>query len=263
MRRLLALFVLIGLGFAQTWYYNVDQANAFSPDTLNFNPSSEQLVCAGLLEPATAPAGGVAVSNLALPAGCPAVPPVVVYGTDPGTGDTIYAVVFTAKFWGQKRWWDDTYGVDPLIEVLRQSYALQVSASGDLDQVDSQYSPPWTTPPINQPVPSSTWYRWTDAQSLSLATPKVADQRNFTLLQCYFKGIYFEDEDGNIYYDRCWSAQLTWALPVRLVLHGTESGAPSVTLTPGLFERRTAATLWLRGTRFEDGRGRVVPFGHE
>lgn len=262
MRRALAalLLVLAGLGSAQVWYYNVDQDNALLPDTLDFNPTAEQLMCAGILEPGATPAGGATVNNLALPPGCPPAPPVVVYGTDPATGNTTYAILLVSKFWGQKRWQNNTYGLDPLLNVLQRSYAVQLSASGDFPLVDAQFSPPWTAPPIVQPVSAITWYRWTDSQTVGLAEPAVSNPQNFTLIECYFRGIYFKDGDGNIFYDRCWSAELTWALPVRLVLHGNELGAPSLVLTPGLFEEKTAAALMLRSTEFVSDRGRVRPF---
>ncbi len=262
MRRALAALVLVlaGLGSGQVWYYNVDQDNALLPDTLDFNPTAEQLMCAGLLEPGATPAGGATVSNLALPPGCPPAPPVLVYGTDPATDNTTYAILLVSKFWGQKRWQNATYGLDALLDELQQSYALQISASGDHDLVDAQFSPPWTTPPIDQPVSAATWYRWKDSQSLGLAEPEVSNRQNYSIIECVLNGIYFEDDEGNIIYDKCWSAELTWALPVRLVLHGNELGEFSIVLTPGLFERRTAATLMLRGAELINVQGKVRPF---
>ena len=243
MRRLALLATLLGgLAFAQTWYYNVDQDNAFSPGTLNFSPSSEQLVCAGLLEPGAAPAGGATVSDLPLPAGCPAAPPVVVYGTDPASGDPVYATTLTVKFWGRRRANDRTYGTDPLIRLIKRSYALQVDASGDLQRVDDQFLPPFVTPPAGVPPLGGSWYPWQDSQTVSLDEPRVSEVQNHP---------WWNRTCRNLYGDRCWSAVFTWVLPVRLVLHGNESGSAQLTLTPGFFVRRTAATLEVRGGTFE------------
>lgn len=243
MRRLAVWLVLAlaGLGSAQTWYYNVDQDNRFDPSTLNFNPSALELMCAGLLEPGATPAGGATVSNLTLPAGCPATPPVVVYGTDPNTGDTVYATVLTVKFWGRRRANDRWYGTDPLIRLIKRSYALRVSASGDLARVDDQFLPPFTTPPASAPPLTGSWYAWQDTQTLSFGDPQVSGVQNFGRRNATCRRLYG---------DRCWTAVFTWVLPVRLVLHGNETGSAQITLTPGLFVRKTASTLSVRGGAF-------------
>ncbi len=245
MRRALAalLLVLAGLGSAQVWYYNVDQDNRFDPPTLTFRPSALELMCAGLLEPGGTPAGGATVSNITLPAGCPAAPPVVVYGTDPDTGDPVYATVLTVKFWGRRRANDRTYGTDALVRVIKRSYALQVDASGDLGRVDDQFLPPFATPPAAVPPLTGAWTGWQASQTISFADPQISNVQNFNRRNRTCR---------DLYNDRCWTAVFTWVLPVRLVLHGNESGRAQLTLVPGLFVRRTATTLGVRGGAFEE-----------
>lgn len=244
MRRMLALIVLAGLGFAQTWYYNVDQNNAFSPATLTFIPTAEQLLCAGLLEPGAVPAGGARVNDLSLPAGCPARPPVVVYATDPASGNLVYASVLTVKFWGEKRANTKKTGTDALIQVIKDGWGLQVDASGDLGKVDAQFLPPFTKPPVTLPPLGGNWYGWQTSQTVSFADPQVSEVHNYPKQNAVCSRLYGK---------RCWSAVFTWVLPVRLVLHGDETGSAQLTLTPGLFVRKTAATLNLRvrGDTFE------------
>ncbi len=236
------LLVLAGLGSAQVWYYNVDQDNRFDPTTLTFSPSALELMCAGLLEPGATPAGGASVSNLALPAGCPAAPPVVVYGTNPNSGDLVYATVLTVKFWGRRRADDRTYGTDPLVRLIERAYALQVDARGDLGRVDGQFLSPFTTPPAGVPPLAGSWNAWQASQTISFGAPEISDVRNFNRRYPTCRSLYN---------DRCWTAVFTWVLPARLVLHGNETGSAQLTLTPGLFVRRTAATLGVRGGAFE------------
>ncbi|WP_457630919.1 hypothetical protein [Oceanithermus sp.] len=240
-RALLAFVATLGMfvpAAAQTWYYNVDQDTQITPATLDFDPTSQDLLCAALLEPGATPAGGVSVENLTLPAGCPSAPPVVVWGVDPDTGDTVYAALITVKFWGQKRSSNSRYGVDALVRVLKNNYALHVDASGDLDEADAQFLPPLTTPPVSGPVGGSGWYAWRSAQSLSIADPEVSDVQNH---------YWWNRTCRRLYNDNCWSAVFTWALPVRLVVHGGEKGSYQVTITPGLFEERSASTLSVSG----------------
>jgi len=204
----------------------------------------------------------VSVSGVPQPLGCPAAPPVVVYARDPATGDPVYAVLLTVKFWGRKRWWNTTYGVRPLIRLLRRAYLFRVDVSGDYAQVNAQYAPPWISPPVPQAVSGGTWLAWVNTQAAALGQPQVSNRRNHSLFACLLQGVVFEDDDGNPVYDRCWSAELTWALPVRLTVEGTERGAYSLTLSPGLFEERPSATAVqsLRGSEFVPVRGRIVPF---
>jgi len=242
-RRLALLIALLGgLAFARvTWYYDVDQGNAFTPATLDFNPSAADLACAALLEPGAAPAGAVTLANIAPPAGCPQTPPLVVYAVDPDSGDTVYAALLTVKFWGRKRANNGTYGTRPLINLIKNSYALSVTASGDLDDVDDQFHPPFTRPPQNAPVSTGDWYAWRSSQTISLADPQVSDVQNHG---------FWNRTCRDLYNDRCWSAVFTWALPVRLQVHGGEKGGYQITLTPGYFERKTASTLSVREGEF-------------
>ncbi len=243
MKRLVAAFLLAGLGlwapaWGQTWYYNVDQDIQISPDELDFDPTSQDLLCATLLEPNSTPPDGVSVDNIVLPSGCPSSPPVVVWGVDPNIGDTVYAALITVKFWGRKRSSDGRYGVDALVRVIKNNYALQIDASGDLDDADAQFLPPLTTPPINSAVGGTGWYAWQSSQSLSLVNPEISDVQNHSR---------WNRTCRRLYNDRCWSAILTWALPVRLVVHGGENGSYEITVTPGLFEGKTASTLSVSG----------------
>ena len=238
----LLLVLLTGPAVAQTWYYNVDQDNAFSPAELQFQPSELDLMCAGLLEPGATPAGGATVSQLSLPAGCPPAPPVVIYGTDPDSGDRVYATVLTVKFWGRRRANDRRYGTRPLARLLTRSYALRVDATGDLDRVDDQFLPPFDTPPADAPPPlTGGWAAWQSTQTVSFRDPQISDVHNFNR---------WYPTCRQLYNDRCWSALFTWVLPVRLVVHGGEAGSAQLRLTPGLFERRTASTLSVEGGAF-------------
>ena len=243
MKRLVAAFLLAGLSlwtpaWGQTWYYNVDQDIQISPDELDFDPTSQDLLCATLLEPGSTPANGVNVDNITLPSGCPSSPPVVVWGVDPDTGDTVYAALITVKFWGQKRYGNSKYGVDALVRVLKNNYGLDIDANGDLNKVDAQFLPPLTTPPVASPVAGSGWYAWQSNQSISLADPTISDKQNHS---------WWNRTCRRLYNDRCWSAVLTWALPVRLVVHGGENGSYQITLTPGHFAKKTASTLSVSG----------------
>jgi len=249
-RRILALFLVVGAASAQSWYYNVDQVNSLSPATVVFEPTPTQILCAGLLEPGVAPTGVATVSFLTFPTGCPAAPPVVVYGADPASGDPVYASVFTAKFWGRRQASHSSFGYARLIRLLKRSYALRVQASGDLGLVDDQFLPPFATPPAGLPPLAGTWYSWQGSQTISLGDPQVANVQNHPRSHSICRYLYNE---------RCWSALLIWVLPVRLVLHGDETGSAQITLTPGFFVRRTAATLAVRGDEFEVPE--VKPFG--
>ncbi|WP_293174928.1 hypothetical protein [Oceanithermus sp.] len=223
---------------AQVWYYNVDQDIQIQPATIEFDPSALDLLCAALLNEDAPVPGGVQVSNLPVPSGCPATPPVVVYGVDPDTGDAVYALRVVVKFWGRYRANDPTYGTDALTDLIKRDYALQMQADGDLDAVLDEFAPPFTTPPVDAPVTAAAWYGWDADQTISLADPEVSDVQNHPWWNstCY-----------DLYQDRCWSAIYTWALPVRLRLRGDEFGSYNLTVTPGLFEPKTASTLWVHG----------------
>lgn len=243
MRRFVAAILLANLGFlvpawGQTWYYNVDEDTQIYPITLDFNPTATDLLCAALLEPPTS-GEEVSVTNVTLPAGCPSLPPVVVWGVDPDTGDTVYAALIQFKFWGEKQYDDSFYGVDRLIRVLEDNYGLNINAGGDLDKVDAQFLPPLTTPPVSSPPNvANGWYAWRDRQSVSVGQPKVTDKENHWFINstCW-----------DLYKDNCWSAVLTWALPVRLVVHGGELGSYQISVTPDDFSEKTAATLSVSG----------------
>jgi len=233
----LAAAQLGGFARAQSsvvWYYNVDQDVQIAPERLDFYPEGSDLLCATLLEPA-AQAGEVQVGDLTPPAGCPAAPPVVVWGVDPATGETVYAALITIKFWGERHYRNRRTGVNPLIDTLKDGYALEIEAAGDLDRVDAQLLPPLTTPPVDAPVTAGGWYRWTSLQTVSLADPEVSEEENHPRNDPICQSL-FPDH-------RCWSALLTWALPVRLVLHGDEQGAAEIVLTPTLLRSKTAETL--------------------
>jgi len=242
MKRLTVIILVVILGiFATarrndraTWYYNVDQKIQITPTNLDFEPTSQDLLCAALLEPGSTPSGGVTVTGIELPADCPANPPVVVWGTDPDTGDTIYAALVTVKFWGKKRSTNGRYGVNALINTLKNNYGLKINASGDLDDVDAQFLPPLTTPPVDSPVTTSGWYAWQSGQTISLKDPEVSDVHNYSQQNRRCQSLFK---------DRCWSALLTWALPVRLVVHGDENGSYQITVSPGHFRKKSASTL--------------------
>ncbi len=248
---LTAVVLFSSLGWAQTWYYNVDQDTRLDPDTVNFAPTANDMLCAALLESGTTPAGGATVSNLSLPPFCPSDPPVVVWGTDPDSGDTVYAALLVVKFWGKNRANNGNTGTDRLISVIKQSYGFEVDASGDLDQADGQFSPPFTTPPVSSPVAGSGWQRWQSSQDLSLLDPQVSDVQNHGWWNSTCQQLYG-------YGSRCWSAVFTWALPVRLVVHGGEKGSYQLTLEPKQFVQKTAATLGVQGGELT--RPSIVPW---
>ena len=248
---LTAVVLFSSLGWAQTWYYNVDQDTRLDPDTVNFAPTANDMLCAALLEPGVTPAGGATVSNLSLPPFCPSDPPVVVWGTDPDSGDTVYAALLVVKFWGKNRANNGNTGTDRLISVIKQSYGFEVDASGDLDQADGQFLPPFTTPPVSSPVAGSGWQRWQSSQDLSLLDPQVSDVQNHGWWNSTCQQLYG-------YGSRCWSAVFTWALPVRLVVHGGEKGSYQLTLEPKQFVQKTAATLGVQGGELT--RPSIVPW---
>ena len=247
------LSILMGLAMARSnvdvWYYDVDQDTRLDPDTVNFTPTANDMLCAALLESGTTPAGGATVSNLNLPSFCPSSPPVVVWGTDPDSGDTVYAALLVVKFWGKRRASNRRTGTDRLIDVIKQSYGFEVDASGDLDQADGQFLPPFTTPPVSSPVAGSGWQRWQSSQDLSLLDPQVSDIQNHSR---------WNSTCQRLYGTRCWSAIFTWALPVRLVVHGGEKGSYQLTLEPKQFVKKTAATLSVQGGELT--RPSIVPW---
>ena len=240
MKRLLlaAVALLSSLGWAQTWYYNVDQDNRLDPDTVDFAPGANEMLCAALLNPGSVPAGGVAVDNLSLPPFCPANPPVVVWGTDPNSGNVVYATLLVTKFWGQRRARNSQTGTAALIRVVKRYYGFEVVATGDLNQADAQFLPPFTSPPINSPVTGGGWNRWQGSQNMSLQDPQVSNVQDHRQSNSTCQRLF-----GT----RCWSAVLTWALPVRLVVHGGEKGTHQITLEPRYFVKKTASTLSIHG----------------
>ncbi|WP_457637334.1 hypothetical protein [Oceanithermus sp.] len=253
MKRLIpVLLLLLGLSapaWGQTWYYNVDEEMQISPETIDFNPTTSDLLCAALLGP-PGTGGEVSVSNVTLPPGCPDSPPVVVWGVNPDSGETVYAALIRVKFWGEKRYTNSRYGVNALIQVLQDNYGLNIEASGDLNKADAQFLPPLTTPPVDSPPAATTgWYTWRDSQLVSVDEPEVSDEENHWIL---------DDTCWNLYRDNCWSAVLTWALPVRLVVHGGENGDYQITVTPDKFDTKTADTLSVSGGRLVHPR--VVPY---
>ena len=253
MKRLVAAFLLAGLSlwapaWGQTWYYNVgDDVAQITPATINFNPASQDMLCAALLEPAGG--GQVSLDNINMPANCPNQPPVVVWGIDPDTGDTVYAALIQFKFWGEKQYDDSFYGVDRLIRVLEDYYGLNINAGGDLDKVDAQFLPPLITPPVSSPPNvANGWYTWRGRQSVSVGRPKVTDKENHW---------FINNTCWDLYKDNCWSAVLTWALPIRLVVHGGELGSYQIKVSPDDFSKKTAATLSVSGG--ELAQPRVLP----
>ena len=235
-----ALVWLLGVGWAEEeiWYYYNSSTMSMDPDVLDFTPSANDMLCAALLETTGAPADGTTVSDLSLPSFCSPTPPVVVWGADPDSGDTVYAALLVVEFWGQYSAGNQKTGVDRLIDSIKQSLGFRVGVSGDLDQVDAQFLPPFTTPPISSPAIDTGWRRWQSSQDLSLLDPQVGDVQNYPRRYYVCRVLYGTS---------CWSAVFTWALPVRLVVHGGERGSHQLTLEPVEFVEKTAATLGVYG----------------
>ncbi|HGY10690.1 MAG TPA: hypothetical protein ENK37_11685 [Oceanithermus profundus] len=242
-----ALFSVLTLGYAQTYWYYPYQV---SPAVLNFNPTTDAMVCAAWLNVTPSPAG-VTVSGFT-PPGCPPQPPVVVWGEDPDTHTVTYAALFSAKYYGKGRANNHNTGLDTLIRYHKLYWALRIAASGDLSAVQAQLGPPLTTPPITSPPLSvATWYDWQSSQDVSYGDPVATEvtnhRKNHWFCQVYYNG------------KRCWSAVLTWALPVRLVVNGDELGSYQIVIDPGPIVSRSASTLSVRGGRFERPVIRPVP----
>ncbi len=254
MKRLGVLAVFLGLALAQTWYYKVDEDPFLTPSKLTFTPTAEQQACAAIQNPAPGP-GPLRVNLTSLAQSCPG-PPVVVWGTH--QGKTYYAVLLTVKFWGEGRIEDPDTGVEALIQVIERGYNFRLEAKGALNKVGAQYRPPFTTPPIVAPVNAPTgWTAWRARQDLPLGRPLVHDETQYDSAQTspYCAPLYATNT--------CWSARLTWALPVRLVLRGGETGTHQIRIQPAkkrpFREKPTAATLGVRRGRLTRAVPRVLP----
>ncbi len=183
---------------------------------------------------------------------CPG-PPVVIWGTS--GGQPVYAIELTVKFWGEGSLTNPSTGVEALIRVIERWYNFRLKAQGDRNKVRSEYRAPFTTPPVNAPVNAATgWLRWRARQDVPLLRPVVNDQ------------VQYDDVHPSIYCliyyggSTCWTARLTWALPVRLVLQGDESGRYRIRVRPDLFHRKkTAATLGVREGRLTRELPEVLP----
>jgi len=216
----------MGIGLAQTWYYEVP--TALTPEKVYFRPSVRDLLCAASLMPPTGD-GPLNVSELPRPSDCPDSPPIVVYGEDE-LGNPIYGVTLTVKFWGERRYQDSNYGAKTLIQLLKDGYAYRVLAQGDLTQVQAEYQPPFNPPPLSQPPIGGIWQSFTSQQDIRLGDADIQNAINYN----------WWDRESRICLDlfgslRCWSAMLIWVLPVRSVLLGTEQGNFQVTLEPEYF----------------------------
>ncbi|WP_456411273.1 hypothetical protein [Oceanithermus sp.] len=228
-------FLLLGHGWAQSFFY---EPLTLAPAEVNFLVTAEDLICAALLSPDGASSGGVIVDGLSLPPNCPSSPPVVVWGVDPESGDAVYATLIRVKFWGERFYWNRRSGVDALVRLLKSDYGVDMVAAGDVGSVDVQLLPPLTQPPVDQPSDvTAGWASWQVYQSVSMDDPQISDEAN------YPGTCPLEDQLGST----CWSAVLTWALPIRLVVHGGELGNFKVTVTAEGFSQKTASTLNVSG----------------
>jgi len=249
-RRLWVLVLGLGLGLAQTWYYEVPPS--LTPANVYFQPSVQDMLCAAVLAPPTG-GGQLNVTNLPRPAGCPASPPVVVYGED-DHGQPVYGVELAIKFWGERRYQDRRRGVKALIRLLKNGYTYRILAQGDLAQVHAEYHPPFTQPPLNQPPPNGPWQGFAAQQDLQFSDAEIQNATNYN----------WWDSESQTCLDlfnsfRCWSATLVWALPVRSVLHGGERGNFKITLTPEYLHARARALYASPQGRLERG-GVIKPF---
>ncbi len=252
MKRTWVLALFLGLALAQTWYY---EDPLLSPPELTFTPTAEQQACAAIQNPAPGP-GALRVDLTPLAGNCPP-PPAVVWGTY--QGKTRYAILLRVKFWGEGLLSDPDTGVQALIQTIERHYNFRLEAKGALSKVDAQYRPPFTTPPVNAPVNApSGWTAWEAHQDLPLDRPQVKDPTQYSSsLYCLF---YYATPT-------CWSARLVWALPVRLVLQGGESGSHRIQVEPGQehpFQRKVqAAALGVRRGRLTREVPRVLPAGEK
>ena len=249
--RWFAVFVgLLGLGLAQTWYYEVP--TALAPPKIHFRPSTRDLLCAAILAPPKG-VGTLNVSELPRPDECPDSPPIVIYGEDE-LGNPIYGVTLTVKFWGERRYQDRNYGVKALIRLLKNNYAYRILAQGDLTQVRAEYQPPLTLPPLDHPPVGGIWKSFTSQQDLRIGDAKIQKATNY----------YWWDQESQICIDlfnrlSCWSAELIWVLPVRSTLQGYEQGNLQISLEPEYFHA-LARTLRASPQGKLEWAGKVQPF---
>ena len=214
---LLVLLVLAPLVLAETYYYD---PRRLRPTDIYFNPTPEEMECAAMLNPGTAGQVTVNLGNLRAQLSCPAQPPVVVWGED-SNGNAIYAIgTIKVRFYGPGTY-DGEYGTDTLMELLKSDYLLRLLVSGDLGEADIQYESPVRKPRITSPVSDSpNWHTWSSDERIEIDDARIIRKRNLGP----------NNRHCRVYNDRCWRADFIWSLPVRLVLHGGETGSPEMTV---------------------------------
>jgi len=186
------------------------------PSDIYFRPTATEMACAGLLNPSSDGEVGLNVSGVMLQLDCPQEGPVVVWGENSRGNKKFYAInTIRIRFYGPGTY-DGQYGVDTLMEILKRDYLMRLLASGDLEPANVQYEAPVREPTIDSPLPDSpSWRRWRGDEAIEIDDALVSRKKNLGR--------------GNrtcrkFYDDRCWRADFTWALPVRLVLSGSEAG---------------------------------------
>ena len=244
--------LLLSVAVAQTWYYSVDEDPYLTPNRVDFIPTAEQQACAVIQNPRPAN-GPLRVDLRPLEESCPG-PPVVVWGR--AGSEPVYAIELTVKFWGEGLSTDPGTGINALIQILRTWYAFRLETRGRRNRVNVQYHAPFITPPVDAPLNfNSGWERWRRRQDLALEEPRVTDvaQYNESNQNPICADLYRDA-------DACWTARLTWALPVRLVLEGYESGRYRIRVIPDLFyEKETASSLSVREGRLTRRVPKILP----
>ena len=231
MTKRIALVVAIGLALvtiaqaqlASHYYY---WTSKLAPSRVYFRPSSQEMLCASLFNPTANGAVGLNPSGLLRQLGCPVGPPIVVWGENQRGKRKIYAInTIRVRFYGPGTY-DGQNGTAALMRELKNNFLMRLLANGDLGRADMQYLPPLRRPAVNGPLPDSpAWQTWRGEERIEISDARIIRKRNLGR--------------GNrtcqrLYGDRCWRADFIWALPIRLVLSGSENGSPVITVTlPG------------------------------
>jgi len=251
MKRLLALSILSFsiFSWAQTWYYATP---TYIPKRLEFQPSTDQQLCAAIQNTSPTSVNNVVRITLS-PDFMSCTYPVVVWGVDP-SGNEREAINIQAQFWGEGSLYDPETGLNALLAALQAFFVYNFKVSNLNAILQLQYIPellPPTPAAIENALQRTDWQTLQDEQRIPIASPSVQRTRQYTAHPTCLT--LFERGD-------CWKATLTWALPLRLVITGTEKGTFLVYPEPGSFAKKTeSATLSVQEGRLTTEKPLIKP----
>ncbi len=205
-------------------------AKGTSPAEVFFRPGASELLCAALLNRSSGGRVSLDPRGLLARLSCPASPPVVVWGENSLGNGRIYAINrIRIRFYGPGTY-SGASGIASLLRELKNNYYLRLLAGGDLGKAGLQYLPPVTKSPVTAPVPDSPdWRTWSSEEWLAIGDPLIIRKKNHGRAHEVCKKVYGAN---------CWGADFIWALPVRLVLQGDETGSPTITVRLPLYPER-------------------------